>query len=118
VAETVVDTAVIPDADPTPPGIGLRSWWAGRWWRRAGLVALLLVAGTGGLHRAVDVEALSRPGDASPEAGFARDMAAHHTQAVEMALLAYPKAELPTTRTMAYAIATSQQGQIEIMDTC
>ncbi len=45
-------------------------------------------------------------------------MAAHHTQAVEMALLAYPKAELPTTRTMAYAIATSQQGQIEIMDTC
>jgi uncharacterized protein (DUF305 family) len=86
-------------------------------WRRWTLVALVLAALVVGYVARVDAEALTRPGDASAEAGFARDMAAHHAQAVEMALIAYPKAALPATRSMAYAIATSQQAQIGIMDT-
>jgi uncharacterized protein (DUF305 family) len=74
-------------------------------------VAAVLAALVVGYVARMDTEALARPGDASPEAGFARDVAAHHAQAVEMALIAYPKAEPPATRSMAYAIATSQQAQ-------
>jgi uncharacterized protein (DUF305 family) len=60
---------------------------------------------------------LSTPDDGSAEAGFARDMSAHHAQAVEMALIAYPKATNPEVRTMAYDIATSQEYQIGVMQT-
>jgi uncharacterized protein (DUF305 family) len=118
------DTAAVADGEVTVPedlgpagpgGDGVRR--TGRWWRRAALVVLACLAVLVGYAVRVDVEVASRPGDASAEAGFARDMSAHHAQAVEMALLAYATAELPATRTMAYAIATSQQAQIGIMDT-
>ena len=52
------------------------------------------------------------PADDSPEAGFARDMTTHHTQAVEMGLVAYARAQNPDVRTMAVDIALNQQGQI------
>ncbi len=57
------------------------------------------------------------PSDDSPEAGFARDMSSHHAQAVEMALIAYPKATRAEVRTMAYDVATSQEYQIGVMQT-
>jgi len=59
----------------------------------------------------------STPGDNSPEAGFARDMSAHHAQAVEMAMIAWQKSTDPDVREMAYNIATGQQAQIGIMQT-
>jgi uncharacterized protein (DUF305 family) len=89
----------------------------GRPWRVAGLAALLGLALVVGYVARVEVVALSRPGESSPEVGFARDMSAHHAQAVEMALIAYPAAQLPATRAMAYSVATSQQAQIGIMNT-
>jgi len=46
---------------------------------------------------------------------FARDMAAHHAQAVEMALIAWQRASQPETRTMAYATVTTQQAEIGMM---
>ncbi|MDI6097826.1 DUF305 domain-containing protein [Actinoplanes sp. NEAU-A12] len=57
----------------------------------------------------------SLPADDSPEAGFARDMTTHHTQAVEMGLVAFVRAQNPDVRSMAVDIALNQQGQIGMM---
>ena len=54
------------------------------------------------------------PGDDSADAGFARDMSAHHAQAVEMGMIAYQKATLPEVRTLGGDIAITQQGQIGV----
>ncbi|RCV54034.1 DUF305 domain-containing protein [Marinitenerispora sediminis] len=69
------------------------------------LVAAALVAGY----------VLGRPGyplDNSADAGFLRDMSAHHAQAVDMSMTVLETAEDPTLRTVAYDIATTQQSQI------
>jgi uncharacterized protein (DUF305 family) len=52
------------------------------------------------------------PGDSSAEAGFARDMAVHHAQAVEMAEIVRDKTESDEIRTMAADMALTQQAQI------
>ena len=78
----------------------------------AAVVALLIGYGAGLLTARP-----STPGDNSPEAGFARDMSAHHAQAVEMAMIAWQKSTNPDVREMAYNIATGQQAQIGIMQT-
>ena len=59
----------------------------------------------------------SVPGENSAEVGFARDMSAHHAQAVEMAMIAYQKATLPEVRTLGGDIALTQQAQIGMMQT-
>lgn len=51
------------------------------------------------------------PLDTGADAGFARDMQAHHAQAVEMALLIRDKSTDPEILAVAYDIATSQQQQ-------
>lgn len=61
---------------------------------------------------AAEDDASEMPGNASPEAGFARDMMMHHAQAVEMALIVREKSDDPELRALAYDIATSQQQQI------
>jgi uncharacterized protein (DUF305 family) len=60
---------------------------------------------------------LTRPGDGSVEAGFARDMTTHHAQAVEMGLIGFQRGEDPDVRTIGADIATSQQGDIGTMQT-
>jgi uncharacterized protein (DUF305 family) len=60
---------------------------------------------------------LRAPGDGSVEAGFARDMSTHHAQAVEMSMIAYPKATDAEVKTSAYNIALGQQAEIGIMQT-
>lgn len=74
------------------------------------LVALL-VGGLGGwwLGRG------DTPDDDSVEAGFARDMAAHHIQAVEMALIARDRTDREDIRFLATDIILTQQAQIGIM---
>jgi uncharacterized protein (DUF305 family) len=57
------------------------------------------------------------PGEGSPEVGFARDMSAHHAQAVEMGMIAYQSASTPDVRTLGGDIAITQQGQVGIMQT-
>jgi uncharacterized protein (DUF305 family) len=59
----------------------------------------------------------SYPDETSADAGFARDMSAHHAQAVEMAMIAYQKATLEEVRSLAGDIAVTQQGQIGVMQT-
>lgn len=48
----------------------------------------------------------------SPAVGFARDMAAHHAQAVEMAVLVRDRTNDPTMRQLALDILLTQQAQI------
>lgn len=51
------------------------------------------------------------PVDDSAEAGFVRDMQAHHDQAIQMAMIIRDGTSEPTIRTMAYDIALGQQQQ-------
>ena len=57
----------------------------------------------------------SAPGEGSADVGFARDMRAHHAQAVSMSLLAFDRTNDPQVRTVAMDIATTQQAQIGTM---
>ncbi|MET7335249.1 DUF305 domain-containing protein [Nonomuraea sp. NPDC005650] len=51
------------------------------------------------------------PGDTSPEAGFARDMAAHHAQAVDMAFIIRDKGPAKEIRNLAFDIINTQANQ-------
>lgn len=52
------------------------------------------------------------PGDGSAEAGFARDMATHHDQAVAMSMIALERSEDPLVAGLAKDILLTQQNQI------
>ena len=54
----------------------------------------------------------STPGNASAEAGFARDMSVHHSQAVNMAFMVYNATEDEEIRRLAYDIINTQRAQI------
>ncbi|WP_336210376.1 DUF305 domain-containing protein [Nonomuraea sp. LPB2021202275-12-8] len=51
------------------------------------------------------------PGDASPEAGFARDMATHHAQAVDMSFTIRDKSQSREIRSLAFDIINTQSNQ-------
>ncbi|WP_424534852.1 DUF305 domain-containing protein [Sphaerisporangium viridialbum] len=63
-------------------------------------VAMLLITGRS-----------APPGDASPEAGFSRDMAVHHAQAVEMSFAVRDGSTDSAIRSLAYDIITTQTAQ-------
>ncbi|TDC67212.1 DUF305 domain-containing protein [Micromonospora sp. KC207] len=79
----------------------------------AAVVVGLLLGYAGGLL----TPGLTRPGDASAEAGFARDMTTHHAQAVQMGLIAYQQGTDPEVVSIGVDVATGQQGEIGIMQT-
>ncbi|MFI0796226.1 DUF305 domain-containing protein [Micromonospora rubida] len=79
----------------------------------AAVVVGLLLGYAGGLL----TPKLTRPGDASAEAGFARDMTSHHAQAVEMGLIAFQRGTDPEVVSIGGDIATGQQGEIGTMQT-
>jgi uncharacterized protein (DUF305 family) len=81
-----------------------------------GALAVLVALAIGYVAGAV-VPSLRAPGDGSVEAGFARDMSAHHAQAVEMSMIAYSKATDPEVKASAYNIALGQQAEIGVMQT-
>jgi uncharacterized protein (DUF305 family) len=56
-----------------------------------------------------------RPATTSAEAGFARDMAAHHEQAVEMSLVAMRRTQDPAVRSLATDVVLTQTSQIGTM---
>ncbi|MEV7968564.1 DUF305 domain-containing protein [Sphaerisporangium sp. NPDC088356] len=66
----------------------------------ATVVAMLLINGRS-----------APPGDASPEAGFSRDMAVHHAQAVEMGFAVRDGSTDSRIRSLAYDIITTQTAQ-------
>jgi uncharacterized protein (DUF305 family) len=71
-------------------------------------VGLLLVGGGAGFVLGND----RPPGSDSVDAGFARDMSAHHLQAVEMANLAQDSSEDPVVQGLGFDIAETQQNQV------
>jgi uncharacterized protein (DUF305 family) len=77
------------------------------------VVLLVLLGYVGGLLTGRP----SYPGEASAEAGFARDMSAHHAQAVEMAMIAYQKGSSEHVRSLGGDVAVTQQGQVGVMQT-
>lgn len=87
--------------------------------RRGAIVALMATAVVLVLAAAVSIglfmATLRNPDDDSPEAGFARDMSAHHGQAVEMSMLAMQRADSAEIRTLALDMGLTQQAQIGMM---
>jgi len=111
----VVATATSPEAATSPDGPfrGAAGW-------RFGTVALALAVAVGlllGYAAGWLTPTLTRPGDTSAEAGFARDMTTHHTQAVQMALVAFKYGQDSGVTQLGVDIATGQQGEIGIMQT-
>jgi uncharacterized protein (DUF305 family) len=80
----------------------------------AGLLAVVALA-AGLVLGPLAPWASGAPGEDSAEAGFARDMRAHHAQAVRMSLLAPDRSDDPHVRLLATDIAITQQGQIGMM---
>ncbi|MEV4616536.1 DUF305 domain-containing protein [Kitasatospora sp. NPDC049258] len=86
------------------------------WWPAAlaavvalglGLPALL----AGGPSASGTVAAAAVPATGSPEAGFARDMAAHHQQAVDMSFIVRDVTTDQAVRTLAFDIINTQANQ-------
>ena len=82
-----------------------------RWPLIVGAVFLVAAAGVL-LGLRLDTEEATVPRDDSAAAGFARDMQAHHAQAVEMSMIVRDRTDDPEIRTLAYDIALGQQQQI------
>lgn len=88
----------------TQPANRIRAWW---------LVLLLLLLVLLATALAVSSFSLSRaPAEGSPEVNFSRDMATHHAQAVEMALIARDRSSDEELRRFALDIMLTQQAQI------
>lgn len=80
----------------------------------AGLLAVVALA-AGLVLGPLAPWAAATPGEDSAEVGFARDMRAHHAQAVAMSTLAFDRTDDPEVRAVALDIATSQQAQLGTM---
>ena len=80
--------------------------------RSTGRTAVLMLVGAAvGAGLAAWLLRSAVPGDESAEAGFARDMATHHAQAVEMSLLIRDTTSDAALRTLAYDIIVTQSTQ-------
>lgn len=75
------------------------------------LVLLTLVTGVLIGRTTAPAEAAPTPSSTSAEAGFARDMQAHHNQAVEMAILIRDRSDDDELRLLALDIITAQSQQ-------
>jgi uncharacterized protein (DUF305 family) len=77
-----------------------------------GVMALALFVAGGGLAVGLGIGADRPPAEDSVDAGFARDMSTHHTQAVQMAQKVRDDGTDPAIRLLAYDIETGQLGQV------
>lgn len=75
-------------------------------------VAALVIAGAGGWLIRGDGDSAGTVSASSVDAGFARDMATHHVQAVTMAGYERDNTTNPSLKMMAYDIETSQQFEL------
>ncbi len=78
----------------------------------AAVTAVALVVVGGALAVATGVGRTAVPADDSLDAGFARDMTAHHDQATQMAQVVRDGGTDPAVRLLAYDIETQQLGQM------
>jgi uncharacterized protein (DUF305 family) len=85
-------------------------------WIASGAAAVLVAAGA--ITYAVadgDESGLKAPSADSADAGFARDMAVHHQQAVEMSYIVRDRTDDEDVRRLAYDIAQTQANQRGMM---
>ncbi|MFG2876009.1 DUF305 domain-containing protein [Streptomyces sp. NPDC048337] len=75
----------------------------------AAVATMAAAANGGGDGKPAPVAAV--PGLRSPDAGFARDMAVHHQQAVEMSFIVRDRTQDEAVRSLAYDIANTQANQ-------
>ena len=83
-------------------------------WAVVALIAVAVVAVAFAIGRFTAFGATAapaHPSTTSADAGFARDMQVHHTQAVLMAMEIYRKTADDELRALSYDIATTQSGQ-------
>ncbi|MFJ2861863.1 DUF305 domain-containing protein [Kitasatospora sp. NPDC087314] len=89
------------------------------WWPAALAAALALVLGVPALvasgTSASGSASVAVPADDSPEAGFARDMATHHQQAVDLSFIVRDRTSDDPTRTLAFDIINTQANQRGMM---
>ncbi|MFE3719744.1 DUF305 domain-containing protein [Streptomyces cyaneofuscatus] len=83
----------------------------GRWVAGGVVVLALLIAGVAAVASARGEEEPRVPGTDSADAGFARDMAVHHQQAVEMSFIVRDRTDDEDVRRLAYDIANTQANQ-------
>ncbi len=100
------------DAAPTPSRRRI-------WWPAALAAALALALGVPALvaggTAASGTSSVAAPADDSPEAGFARDMATHHQQAVDLSFIVRDRTSDEPTRTLAFDIINTQANQRGMM---
>lgn len=75
------------------------------------LAVVIMVAAVAGVVVG-RIMANASPDENSIDAGFSRDMSVHHSQAVEMAMLAADRTTSSEIKVLAHDIALTQQGQI------
>lgn len=89
------------------------------WWPAALAAALALALGVPALvasgTSASGSASVAVPADDSPEAGFARDMATHHQQAVDLSFIVRDRTGDDATRTLAFDIINTQANQRGMM---
>ncbi|MFD4140467.1 DUF305 domain-containing protein [Streptomyces sp. NPDC058572] len=87
------------------------------WAAITAVVLALLFAGAATVATAGsgDTTAARTPDADSPDAGFARDMAVHHQQAVEMSFIVRDRTQDDEVRRLAYDIANTQANQRGMM---
>lgn len=82
-------------------------------WLAGAAAAAVLAAGgiTAAVASSDGSDSASRPAGSSADAGFARDMAVHHQQAVEMSYIVRDRTRNEEIRRLAYDIAQTQANQ-------
>ena len=75
------------------------------------IVSIVSVVVVGVIAAALIASRSAAPRDDSAEAGFARDMATHHAQAVEMSFVIRDKSTDEAVRTLAYDVIVTQSTQ-------
>ncbi|WUI03704.1 DUF305 domain-containing protein [Spirillospora sp. NBC_00431] len=83
--------------------------------RRVTVVLAALVVLIGAVLVALVVSRSGEPDADGPEAGFARDMSAHHAQAVRMSFIVRDRTDDEDVRLLAYDIINTQSAQIGMM---
>ncbi|MER7669520.1 DUF305 domain-containing protein [Kitasatospora sp. NPDC096128] len=116
--------AVAADADPaeataTEAEAAARTGRRRMWWPAALAAAVALALGVpalvAGSNPASGSSSVAVPADDSPEAGFARDMATHHQQAVDLSFIVRDRTTDEPTRTLAFDIINTQANQRGMM---
>ncbi|MFD9129079.1 DUF305 domain-containing protein [Kitasatospora sp. NPDC059571] len=88
------------------------------WWPAALAAAVALCLGVPALvasGTSASGSAAAAPASDSPEAGFARDMAAHHQQAIDMSFIVRDRTQDESVRLLAFDVINTQANQRGMM---